>query len=233
MSRARKALPLCVLLGGGGHARVVIECIQASGTALSLVVLDTDKRLWGTSVLGVKVAGGEERLDEFARQNHAAFFAVTLGTVGTGHARRRLFDAARALGLKPLAVRHPSAIVSPSALVGEGSQLLAGSIVGAGATLGVNVIVNNGAIVEHDCQIGDHSHIATGARLASTIHVGAATLIGAGAVVRQCLRIGAGVVVGAGAVVVRDVRAAATVIGNPARPLRPVRRATVPRRPNR
>ncbi len=88
------------------------------------------------------------------------------------------------------------------------------------ATLGANVIINTGAIVEHDCVIGDHVHIATGAQLASTVRVGAGTHIGVGATIRQCISIGENVIVGAGAVVIRDVNANSVVAGVPARALR-------------
>jgi acyl-[acyl carrier protein]--UDP-N-acetylglucosamine O-acyltransferase len=73
---------------------------------------------------------------------------------------------------------------------------LPGSIVNAGARLGRNVIINSGAVVEHDCVIGDHVHVASGAVLASAVNVGAGAHIGAGAVVRQCIEIGASVMVG-------------------------------------
>jgi UDP-perosamine 4-acetyltransferase len=62
-------------------------------------------------------------------------------------------------------------------------------------------------------------HVATGARLASTVSVGDGAHIGAGATVRQCIAIGAGATVGAGAVVVKDVAAGDVVAGVPAKPL--------------
>ena len=42
---------------------------------------------------------------------------------------------------------------------------MAGVVINAGTKIGENVIINTGAIVEHDCIIDHHGHIATGARL--------------------------------------------------------------------
>jgi UDP-2-acetamido-3-amino-2,3-dideoxy-glucuronate N-acetyltransferase len=55
--------------------------------------------------------------------------------------------------------------------------------------------------------------------LRTTVERGAS--LGSGAVILGGIRIGAGALVGAGAVVTRDVRPSETVVGNPARPLRP------------
>ena len=209
----------CVVLGGGGHARVVIEALQAGGAATPIAVLDANRALWGTKILGVPVLGGDERLPHVVQQQ-VRHFVVGLGGVGDNQPRRRLFDHAVASGLRPLTVCHPSAIRSPSAAIGEGTVLFPGSVVNAGVRLGLNVIVNTGAIVEHDCVVGDHAHLASGAILASAVKVGAFAHIGAGVTVRQGLFIGAGALVGAGAVVVKDVDPWVVVVGVPAHPLR-------------
>jgi len=208
----------CIILGGGGHAAVLIDCITQAGMAseLNFGVLDSDPSKWGSGMAGFPVLGGDDLLKEIVGKG-ARYFLVGLGGVRSNEPRKLLFETAISAGLKPLSVRHPSAIVSPQARLGEGDQLLPGCIVNAGAVLGRNVIVNSGAIVEHDCRIGDHVHVATGARLASTIIVGELAFIGAGAVVRQCITIGERAMVGAGAVVVKDVPAGAVVMGVPAR----------------
>jgi UDP-3-O-[3-hydroxymyristoyl] glucosamine N-acyltransferase len=46
--------------------------------------------------------------------------------------------------------------------------ILQGAVVNAGVTLGQNVIINTGAIVEHDCIVEDDSHICPGAILGGT-----------------------------------------------------------------
>ncbi len=214
-----KAIPRCVILGGGGHARVVVDAILLSEVAIPYAGLDADRSLWGTTLLSVPIRGGDELLDALAHEG-VTTFVVGLGGVRDNGPRRKLFELGLQHGLIPLTVRHPSAVCSPWAEIGPGSVVFPTSVVNAGAKLGVNVIINSGAIIEHDCLIGDHAHIATGAMVASTVTVGCLAHIGVGATIRQCLTIGDAAVVGAGAVVVDDVPAGVVVVGVPARPLR-------------
>lgn len=212
---------LCIVIGGGGHARVVLDALRAADAALAYVVLDANTDRTGSELDGVPVAGTDARLPELAR-TESACFVVGVGGVGDNRARRRIFDHAVSCGIAPMSVIHPSAIVSSLARLAAGSQLLAGSILNPGAVIGANAIVNTGAIVEHDCEIGEHSHIATGARLCGAVRVGTGAHVGAGATIRQGLRVGDWALVGAGAVVVGDVRPGVVAVGVPARVLRVV-----------
>lgn len=207
----------CIILGGGGHAKVLIDAIQAGGRVEVIGILDHDSALKGKLILGVPVLGSDEIIRELT--GDADSFIVGIGSIGDPSTRVALFEKALAAGLKPLTVVHPKAVVSPYAKVGEGCMLYAGCIINPDAIIGRNVIINTGAIIEHDCNIGDHVHVATGARLAGTVNVGMGAHIGAGAVIRQKGEVGEFAVVGAGAVVVKPVRPGETVVGNPARPL--------------
>lgn len=213
------AKDLCIIFGGGGHAKVLIESLRAGNPSLSLVILDRDRSCWGKLVLDVPIRGPFSLLPELVADG-ARFFAVGVGGVRDNGPRKDLFDQGISHGLQPLTIRHPTAHCSQWANVGAGCQLLPGCIVNAGAELGRNVIVNSGAIVEHDCKIGDHVHVASGAVLASTVTVGSLAHIGCGAVVRQLTSVGEGAIVGAGAVVVEDVPPGTTVVGVPARQMR-------------
>lgn len=211
----------CVILGGGGHAAVLIECLRAAGGVQLIGILDPERALWGGELLGVPILGGDELLGSL-REQGAESFVVGLGATGNNALRRRIFELGLARGLRPCSVIHPSVLRSASALLGEGCQLLPGAIVNTRAQLGRNVLINSGAIVEHDCRLGDHVHIATGARLAGAVQVEEAAHIGVGACIRQGIRIGAGAVVGAGAAVVKDVPERVVVAGVPARILKAV-----------
>ena len=205
----------CVILGGGGHARVLIDTLQIVGDVSVRGILDPNPELWGIMWLDVPVIGGDELLGDLVRDG-VRLFTVGVGGVGDNRPRQRLYELGISHGLTPLTIIHPRASLSRWSTVGAGSQLLAGCIVNAGAEIGVNVIVNSGAIVEHDCRIGNHAHVATGARLSGAVRVGDRAHVGAGATIRQAITIAEGAVVGAGAVVVKNVDAGQVVVGNPA-----------------
>lgn len=211
------SLPRCVILGGGGHARVVIEALRLGGAVEPAAILDPDTARDGGELDAVPILGTDSELARL-RAEGWTLFAMGLGGVGDNAPRRRVYEYAVGLGFEPVTVIHPRAIVSPAAAIGPGAQILAGAIVNAGAVLGANVLINSGAIVEHDCAIGDHVHVASGACLCGGVTVGEGAHVGARSVVRQLVSIGAGALVAAGAVVVKDVPAGQKVAGVPARP---------------
>jgi sugar O-acyltransferase (sialic acid O-acetyltransferase NeuD family) len=208
-------------LGAGGHAKVVIEALEAAGGYEIVGLLDPNRT---GSVLGIPVLGDDALLE---RQYHEGVTHAFIGLGGAGDTapHRRLYELAKSHGFEIVSVVHPSAVVSRSAQVGEGATVLAHAVVGAEARLGDDVIVNTGAIVEHDCRVGDHVHVASGAALASGVEIGEGAHIGIGASVRQGVRIGSRSLVGAGAAVVEDVEADVVVAGVPARVLRESGRA--------
>lgn len=215
---SKSTQPQCVILGAGGHAAVVVDAILDAGQYIPVAALSADPASWGQDVIGVPVVGGDEKIGEI-RDRGIRHFAVGVGSVADVAIRRRLYELGVAAGLEPVPVFHGRATVSRYAIVGKGCQVLAGSHVGPRASLGANVLVNTGALVEHDSAIGDHTHVASGAVVCGRVHVMAGVHIGAGAVIKQGVKIGEGAVVAAGAVVVADVAAGSTVAGVPAKPM--------------
>ncbi len=146
-------------------------------------------------------------------------FINGIGGVADNRPRKEAWGAAIQFGLQPYSITHPLAS-DESWQHGLGLIAMNHACIGPGVMLGDNVLINTGAIIEHDCAIGDHVHIAPGAILCGNVTVGEGAHIGAGAVVRQGIHIGAWSVVGCGAVVVKDVPDGVTVVGNPARPIK-------------
>lgn len=208
------SLPL-LLIGAGGHARVLVETIRAAGLPAPLGALDPARA--GERLAGVPVLGGEERLAE--HPPGAVLLVNAVGSAGRTAARRAAFERLKARGYAFATLVHPAALLASDVALGEGAQVMAGAVLQAGVRLAENAIVNTGAIVDHDGRVAAHCHVATGARLAGEVTLGEGVHVGAGATIIQGLAVGAEAIVGAGAVVLRDVAAGAVVVGVPARPL--------------
>ena len=137
-------------LGAGGHAKVVIEVLRLLGNYEIVGLLDPKSELWNTQVLGVPVLGDDDLLGQLYADGVRHSF-IGLGSTDDTGPRIRLYQSACAAGFEIIAAVHPQSIVSPSAELGHGATVMATAVINAAATLGDNVIVNTGAIVEHDC----------------------------------------------------------------------------------
>ncbi|WP_432535515.1 NeuD/PglB/VioB family sugar acetyltransferase [Kineococcus arenarius] len=201
-----------LVIGAGGHAREVLDVVEALGPARVHVVAEGLPESDGVSVYGYDVLGGLEALAA-----HAGWGYVV--AIGDGAARSRLARAAEAAGCLPLTLVHPSASVARRARLGPGSVLLHGARVTSDACLGEHVHVNLNATVAHDCSVGSFSTISPGAHLSGGVRTGQRAWVGSGAVVRERVALGDDVVVGAGAVVLGNVPDRTVVVGIPAHPL--------------
>lgn len=206
-----------MILGAGGHGKVLADVIRSMGDKLiGFVDLDPARVGEVAEPGGAKVLYSQAEWLATLSQNEpaAVWDAIALG-VGNNHVRLKLLEACRAVNMP--AIVSPKAIVSPSATFGEGSVVFPGAIINANAKIGRGVIINTAAVIEHDAVIADGAHISPNATLAGGAKVGEESWVGAGSVVIEQCSVGANAIIGAGAVVIRDIPANATAVGNPAR----------------
>jgi len=212
-----------VVVGGGEHARVVIDAARASGEWEVLGIVDESPAERTRSLLGVDHLGSDASylasvVDVPPDRRTAVVLGI--GSVGDPAARRAAaarYDVARAGPWATLV--HPSAWVSPAATLGPGVVVLACAVVNAGAEIGAHAIVNSQAVVEHDAVVGAFAHVGPGAVLGGAAHLGDGALAGMGCLIRDHVTVGPEAVVGMGAAVTTDVPPGVTVIGAPARPV--------------
>jgi len=200
-----------VIIGSGGHAKVVIELVRAEGKyqikgctapGESGFVLGDVPILGTDSMLPAMLANGVKK----------AFVAI-----GDNHLRLRLLAQVSEMGFELINAVSPNAVVSPSAILGRGIAIMAGAIINASAEIGDGAIINTNAGVDHDCRIGSGAHVGPGSALAGNVEIGCESFLGAGSCVVPGVRIGSRAIVGAGSVVVRDIPDDVTAMGVPAR----------------
>ena len=80
--------------------------------------------------------------------------------------------------------------------------------------------MNTGAIIEHECIIGDGVHLMSGSVVSGKVRIDDYATIGTNATILPYVHIGEGAYVGAGALVNKDVPPYAVVVGVPAKKLR-------------
>ena len=202
-----------IIIGSGGHAKVVIDVLQLCGREV-LGLTTQDRALFGHSVLGCRIIGDDDAL---AGHDPAQVLLVNaVGSVQFLETRKRLFEKFKALGYVFEQIIHPSAVIARDAVLGEGVHVMAGAVLQPGARIGDNTIINTRASIDHDCAIGRHVHISPGCTLSGNVTVGDETHIGAGATVIQGRQIGHGCLIAAGAVAIRDIDDGERVAGVPA-----------------
>ena len=206
-----------VIVGAGGHGRVVLDILQQDRGIRVAGFIDSNKDLIGRRVDGVEVLGGMKDLPQLKGERDITGAIVAIGTNGI---RRAFAEELEQMRITLINAIHPSAHIAANAGLGKNIVIAAGAQICAHCQIGDSVILNTGCIVDHESMIGTAAHICPGARLAGRVTVEAGAFVGIGATVIHCMRIGYEAIVGAGAVVIHDVEPLATVVGVPARVVR-------------
>jgi len=205
-----------VVVGGGGHAKVLIAVLKKLGWR---VVGFTDVRR-RDPILGAAYLGDDDVLPDVLAAHPSCAALLGVGKVDDSVVRDRLGVDLRALGFAAPVVVSPCASVNEEVELGGGTAVFDGAVVNSGTVAGRICIVNTNSTVEHDCRLGDNVHVAPGATLSGAVRIGSHSMIGAGATIIQDVTVCSGCVVGAGAVVVADIESPGVYAGNPARRIR-------------
>ena len=179
-----------IVLGAGGHARVLLDALRLFPTTEIEIIGATDvsPETIDRSKLSCPLLGADEKV--FAYETKEVFLVNGLGSIGDTAMRMKLFDNFKTKGYRFDGVIHPSAVLAKDIQLSEGVQIMAGAVVQTGCRIGRNVVINTRASVDHDGIIGDHVFIAPGATLSGGVSVGEHSHVGTGATLIQGCRIG-------------------------------------------
>lgn len=209
----------CVLIGGGGHAKVVIDVICELGLRDYIVgIIEHDVDQIGKTIHGVPILGTDDDLKRIYHEGVTHAFVA----IGENKLRKKLSDYAGQIGFAFPSFIHPRAIVSKHVQIGAGSIVMPGAVVNSDVQIGNHIIVNTSSSVDHDCVLGNYTHISPGVNLCggTIIHEGAH--IGAGTVTIPNRVVGQWTVIGAGSTIVRNIPGHTLAYGVPCRPVKSI-----------
>lgn len=205
-----------IIIGGGGHAKVLISVIKKS---LLFEVVGYVDLIEQGEILVAKYLGNDHKLKDFYSEG-IGNAAIGVGQVNVSQKRYEIVDKLKEIGFTFPAIISKDAIVNEDVLIEEGTQVFDGVVINSGSRIGKFSIINTKATIEHDCKIGNFCHIATSAVLSGGVEVGDFSMIGSNSVVVQYKKITSKCMIGAGCVVNKDLTEEGVYVGNPARKIK-------------
>lgn len=199
-----------IILGTSGHARSCLDVIADLGWVVQGCVGPPPPGRLQTDYLGT---------DDVLPGLRSAGLRNAVVAVGDNHLRERLVTRLLDLGFNLPPVVSAHARVSSTASVGKASVIMHGVVVGPYTSIGTAVIVNTGASLDHDCEVGDFVHLAPGVHAAGSVTIHTGAFLGIGSSIIPEITIGEWATIGAGAAVLRPVEMHRTAVGVPARDL--------------
>ena len=194
-----------VIIGAGGHGRVVADIAKKSGAYGEIVFLDdSDAPNEKVCVVG-KVCESVKYLED------SDFFVA----IGNNRIRADIQTSLEEQGANFAVLVHPNASIGDSVELGKGSAVMAGTVINSWAKIGKGVVINTCSSVDHDCVIDDFTHVSVGAHIAGSVRIGKKVFVCAGVTVINNVNVCDECVIGAGAVVISDVNEKGTYVGVP------------------
>ncbi len=191
------------IVGCGGHARSVADVVLDNNPSQKIIFVDKNARE-NETIFGFSVV---KDLPEYAEN---IFIAV-----GDNVKRQKLSE-----NKKLINVISKRAYISSTAEISDGIFIGDGVHIGPFAKIGRGCIINNNAVIEHECKIGNFSHISVNSSICGRVHIGDNVFVGAGTTVRDYTNICSDVTVGAGAAVVKNITELGIYIGIPTRKIK-------------
>jgi sugar O-acyltransferase (sialic acid O-acetyltransferase NeuD family) len=164
-----------ILIGAGGHGKVVLDAVLSNpNTGIKIIGFLDDGDI--KEIHGIKKLGN---IKDFVNFKDKKFHIA----IGNNVFRERL---SKEIGENNLVtIIHKTAYVSSMSNVGNGSYIGAILVINPQCKIGKGCIVNTGTIVEHDCYIGDYSHLSYRVLVGSESKISSKTMIDMGKILER------------------------------------------------
>ena len=198
-----------VLVGYGGHAFVAADILLATGFDIIGYCDNVEKEF---NPFNLNYLGSEK--DFFAKESNATLYGAFVA-IGDNYLRRIITESLVALNVSIVNAIHPKAIISSHVKLGIGIFVAAKVVVNACSAIGDGVICNTSSSIDHECTIGNFTHVAPGVILCGNVAIGNHCLIGANTTIIPGKKISNDIIIGAGSVVISNIENKGIYSGSP------------------
>ena len=160
-----------IILGAGGHGRVVADLAEQLGKYESVSFLDDQSE-------DPRVIGRCLDYSQYRNQDVEMYPAFG-NNAGRVEWENKILEA----GIPLAKLIHPLAYVSPKAEIADGCVIMPYAIVNTCTILKKACIINMGAVVDHDCILEEGCHVAPGAIVKGENHLPEKSKVDSGEVV--------------------------------------------------
>jgi len=207
-----------IIIGSSGHAKVIIDTINYSGTYKIIGLIDPFRDI-GEKTLAYSILGNNYDLPSLMKKHNVCGLHVAIGDNFT---RKKVVNEIRNLipNVSFYSIIHPRAVIGSDVKIGDGCFVMAGAIINTSSVLESFCMVNTNASLDHDCFMGAFSSLAPGVTIGGNTIIGEYTAVGIGAVVKHKMKIGRNVIVGASALVLNNIPDDVISYGSPSAVIR-------------
>lgn len=203
-----------VVLGTGGHCRVILSILAAGRRHDVMAIIELGSPRPEEKIMGALIQSNLDILPALCGRDDVDVFLA----IGNNDMRKHWWEKVKTLGLSMPNLISPHALIDDSATLGESNVICARAFVGPEAELGNNNLINTAAIVEHEVSVGHHCHLAPSVTIAGRSRLDNSCFVGAGATIMDGVSIASRTVLGVGATLIRSVNQPGGVyIGIPAK----------------
>lgn len=166
-----------VVIGGGGHAKVLISILKKIDKYNIVGYSDIiDKGL----ILNVPYVGTDDILKNLYKLKKVRLAAVGIGQIKNIELRKAVIEKISTIGFQFPSIISPNSIINEDVKIGRGTVIMDGVILQLGVEIGEYSIINTRTSIDHDCIIGDFVHVAPGCTICGEVKVGNETFLGTG-----------------------------------------------------
>jgi acetyltransferase EpsM len=199
-------IPNIIIIGGGGHSKVVVDIINTQRRIKCKILgyYDDDKN---SNLYDIKYLG---KINKIQNCESDIYYTIAIGDCNI---RKNMYNKYN--NLRYISLIHPKSIISRSAIIEEGTVICAGAIVQPEVKIGKCCIINTNSNIDHESIICDFVNINPSATLCGNVLIGKNTIVGANATIIEKIKIGECNIIGAGSVIIRDTTDHSKLVGVP------------------